>query len=272
MSGLFGNKTQTVVKSSDPLQQRLDNIKSSLDKQSTNYRFQTVVYNYGSSNARNPPTMTADDWAQAQADAPDTTMFPFVVCGFDGLKNRMAEQNQIIELMKKKLQSMNSAIKAIKEKSNEFQQEIIPKVFMRKQTILPMLIDILEKEEVHSLSGYQFSREEHELLDRIEKLKEDVNRPNRYVAALNTLTLKANLLKDMSFKGSSSRRFIEDLDAEMVSSGEEIMKINNDSISVMIKDLKRIAHVTHVLEKVVAGKDNEIEDTETKKNENKELK
>jgi len=260
--GLFGSGNKNAPKTGkidDPLLQRLHRLRDSYDESKTTYRFGAVVYNtktqsstgLSSSNSK-PGSLTDEEWQKAQANSPDPNKFsPFLMCGFPAIEARQSAQVDIVNLMKSKLDDMASKIN---ELSSSFQMLVsskIQSITERNHHISNSLMQVLETEEVNSLSSFQFSREEHELLDRLEKMQEEIHKPNKFISALNTLSVKAKFMRD-----SAKSYNVMSINSQISTKSTEILRSNTKAIESLSHQIENLKESVKILEKtLLSGND-----------------
>lgn len=241
---------------SNPVQARIQRLKDSYDTNSLLYRFQAIFYNtksttgMGSFNmagkSSNPPSVTPEEWNQATADAPNPNMVPALVQGFQNLSDRRSSQQAVVKAMQDKLEDMRNRIENIKNRFNDYTAISIQDTFNNNHEISRTMMRILQIEEVKTLQNYPFSHEEQELLDKLERLHYEVHQPNKFISALNTLKLKANLQKD-----SMVTQPTIEIDKKSVEICEEILLTNNDGIEALGEVCKNIENITSAIEKQI---------------------
>ena len=227
--GLFGNKTNQPTQNQiyDPLMQRFNNIKNAYDSNTTNYRFYSIVYNNKTGKSpMKPAFITDEDWDKARASSFDPLKFdPSPLVGFSSLESRSKGQIDLINLMKSKYTDMKNKIQELNSSFDILNSNQIKEIQEKNNEISKLLMKVLETEEVKSLSSVTFSIEEHELLDQLEKIQEEINQPNKFIAALNTLSLKSKLLQD-STKISNELNF----ENKSLTKSLEILKYNTKAL------------------------------------------
>lgn len=249
-TGLFGNKNaQAAPKPVNPLIQRINELKAAYDTSSPNCRFVQIVYDALSKSPN--LNLAADVVNLAKQSNPDPKLYqPAVIAGFEGIVARQNSQKEIINHMKNKLYTMQEKIINLNKDFKELLASRIQSITEKNNEIQTMLMSVLEKSEVKALSGFQLSREEQELLDELQKIQEEVDKPNQYVAALNTLSLKAKLVKDSLIVPPTYN-----LDAATIQKAETILRASNMGISSMIKHTKTIDKQIKYIEAALAERD-----------------
>ncbi|OHT07877.1 hypothetical protein TRFO_23737 [Tritrichomonas foetus] len=250
----FGNTNQQQKpKQVDPLLQRLHKIRDSYDSNNTSYRFQAVVYNQKAASAAGttsftttstaPKCATADEWAQYQAASPNPEkMEPSMLCGFQDLDKRMDMQASVVELMRKKLKDMQTHISEIRASYNELVKDRLTRLTAQNNEINTSLMELLQKEEVNALSSHPFSKEEHEIYDKLEELKQEIHRPNKYISALNTLNLNAKMARE-----NFEVRPEITVDDETMKRASEVIKTNSEALKALIKVIKKTYKTTDMI-------------------------
>lgn len=226
----------------DPLMARLYKIKNSYDPEHQSYRFHAAFYNTKGgtvATAKKPNCITDQEWNQLMASTPDPNQIPHVVRGFGELKSRVEAQNKVVEQMKTKLKSMQAKIEEMRNRYNVDFTAIMREITEDNISISEQLMEVLQDKETSALKSYPFSAQEHELLDRLERLAEEVNKPNKFVSALNTLDLKSKLMMEsMAFQPKI------ELEEEYITKATDILEVNNEALESLINLTKRIEKAT----------------------------
>lgn len=268
--GLFGrklgaNQNQGPV---DPFVQRVDNIVNAYTPTSENYKFSTVVYSSEAGKSMGGGTMgkgslgakqhafSPEEWESYVALAPPD-MAPTVLQGFSGLSSRMVEQQNTLMLMEKKLANQKQAIQSIKSSYNIIRAVTIQKAIELNRKIQEITMEILRDKEVQALNRVPFSKDEQELLDKLEQLKSDSAKPNKYVSQINKIKNLKSLADDsVSTSSDETISDIEDV-AEIL---EEVGK----SLSALQQSIESMSKSIKVQEFVVDGKNDDEKDDEKK--------
>ena len=240
---------------SDPLLQRLYRIRDAYDQKRPTYRFSAIFYNvkgkgttFGGSafSKKNPDCLTPYEWNQAKADAPDQNFEASVIVGFQQLEERQNSQAVVVDAMEKKLKNQIGYIQQLKTIYDESLIHKIHEAEQNQREIHRRLIHQLQVDEVKALQTFQFSLEEHQILDRLEKLNEEIQKPNQYVAALNTLGLHAALQRDSSAGGSEPIVRDEELEP-----AEGILRSNNDAIAALTEVMRELERSISAMERAL---------------------
>jgi hypothetical protein len=227
------------------------------DQKTTSYRFKVVAYNTksasaatpGGLSARKPECLTEAEWSQATGGCPDPqNMVPAVICGFDGLKKRVEDQDVVVGKMLAKLEEMRNQIQNSTEELKTLFREKIAKIENQGQEISDKLIEVLKTKETAALRDRPLCREEHELLHRLQHLKEEMLRPNRFRSALNALDLKAKFRSQFP-KESRSTVSGGDVDKDVKDELECVLKQTNDAIQAMVRITKTLNVAAECYEK-----------------------
>jgi hypothetical protein len=250
----FGQKdNQQQQRESDPLLQRLHKIRDSYDPESTSYRFQAIVYNTKAGGSLSiggpqiPKCVTKLDWQRAIASAPDReTRTPEVLSGFKGLEDRIKAQETVLGQMRTRLQDMQARIS---ELSTTFGDLIIPRI--RKMTennnlINRQLMSVLKSEEVNALQGIPFTREEELLFEKLDSVRTEIERPNKYIAALNTLNVTAKFMRETLAVPPKVN-----VKPEVINRAAEILKSNGDAVKALIGVIKSSAKCVKAMEEAL---------------------
>ena len=235
---------------SDPLLRRLYNIRDSYDSNSKSFRFKAIFYDTkgsgigGSSQA--PACLTADQWSQAQASAPGDEYKPNVLCDFKDLEKRISAQEAIIQKMRNKLDDMRARISELKDEFIEEVETQLKIVEEKNIKIDQLLMGILEVEEISALQSIQFTSDEHQMLNQLEELKVEIDKPNKYVAALNTIKLKSNLLRESMAVKKEIR-----VDDKTLNSTTEILKMYTNALKSLVQITKKMKSSANNMKKMV---------------------
>ena len=257
--GFGSNNNTPSVTTLDPLYKKFLRLKNSFDSS-----FVTQLYNHSKSSTTSSSlglggigkssNTTDEQLEQAKADA-DPDMVPFNFSGFSQIKVRIDAQKTVIDLMNRKINEFLLRIQEI-ENSNNNLNNIFQQISQNNQIIaekLPYSNEI--DQELLSLSGQQFSIEEHNLLDKLEKLSEEIHKPNKFKSTLNTLLLKSKFLKDNNNNLYLFNNNFNDFNSLNL---EDFFKLSNNSLSVLNNNVKKLNKSLNVLEKVLNNKELEI--------------
>jgi hypothetical protein len=239
----FARPAQNTPPVSDPILQRLYKIRDSYDDKSTSYRFLALVCNTKGGSALGgaagkPASLTDQEWAEASASVlnPDT-MAPAALTGFDKLDERSSSQVAICERMRSKLQELKGKIDDVHKGFRDIAMSRLEKLQANNNMINRQLMELTRIREVNGLKTVPFSADEAGLLGDLEKLQRDLEKPNKYVAALNALTLNRKFMREtlaeppeIVLKETTRKR------------AEKVLEKNSEALTALIslvKDLNR---------------------------------
>ena len=244
--GGSSSSTNQGPKVSDPFLQRLHKIRDSYNKDNPSFRFQAVVYNVkGQSmmSGSKPSSVSQEDWNQYVQSSPDPQKFePSMLVNFSDLNSRVDKQAEAINLMREKLKDMLTRIDEVKADYNVKIKETLAKLTAQNNEINLSLIKFLQVEEVKALQSHPFSKEEHEIYDKLEELSQEVHKPNKYISALNTLDLNAKMMKDNFYK--PPKITVPD---RAIKPATEILKANSDALKALVRVIKKTYKTTDYL-------------------------
>ncbi|EAY13059.1 hypothetical protein TVAG_212410 [Trichomonas vaginalis G3] len=249
--GLFGKKNQP-AKPQNPIINRINALKQAYDTSSSQCKFIAIVYDAaGPSNKNSKVNLEPDIKQIADACNPDPKLYvTSIIVGYEGITSRVNVQKEMISKMQEKLQSMKNKIQELNDDFKSLLSNRIQSITEKNNEIQQMLMSVLENTEVKALSGFQLSREEQELLDELQKMQEEVNKPNQYIAALNTLSLKAKLVRDSLIVPPSYN-----LDASTIQKAETVLKANNTGLESISKYIKTVDRQLKFMEAAMAERD-----------------
>ena len=244
-TNLFG-QSQNTQQQVDPILQRLHKIRDAFSDKSDTYRFYSVVQNISTSQPMSQPPKFVDpkEWEKAKQNpalSRDHTT-PFQVNGFDGLNQRLKSQKDIVEKMEKKLEDLKSRVVHLKKQYDTEFVKTITDISKNSSMISASLLDLLQFKETEALPDYPFSPKEHELLDRLQRMQNDLKKPNKYQAALNSLNLKATLISE------SGMNYPDIKLNDKVDATESIIKSNHEAIEALVNVIQKLRSDTNLLE------------------------
>lgn len=234
----------------DPLLKRLSKISDGYNEKDENYKFKSLFYNYkGSTNPSKPIAVQQNEWDTALGSVPSEFHVPSYVLGFKGLETRRAQQKKVITSMQNKIAYIRCKIAMQQEKANQMEStfETLQK---NSQEINHLLLQRLKKDEVEFLRGRQLCSEERNLLAEVEQLQQSINKPNQYVSKLNTLRLRATLMKDVHSTQTNSQLSIQNPEKLQEFLSIEMKAIN--TLSDQLKSIKKsVAAIENMMKKEV---------------------
>lgn len=253
----------TIIESADPYVQRLNAILQAYDEKSENYRFATVVYNskkeqkttsaFGSgggsfgSATKNAQCFPPLIWSSYQNLAPEG-LEPAILTK-DDIPKRVAKQKEILGQMQKKIEQMKERIEALKDEITFFKKDKksgLKAIADNNLEILKLSMEQLQVKEVSALKSTQFSREEQELLDKLELIKSQINEPNKFNSQLNKLSLLQKFMDD-------SQENMDDKNSEPAFKDElyEILEVNGQSLAALGESIKSYQTFVKVMDKFI---------------------
>ena len=256
---MLGNKNSVFNKSNqppkpiNPLIKRIDKLHEAYDPASPNCRFVAVVFDakpegtksgVAASSASPLAKSNPELYQYAQSINPDPEKFiENQIVGFDGIANRMKSQMEVKAKLEEKIADLRGKAADL-SKQFKIITDQIQEIVNNNHKIQYDLISILQKTEVNALQNIPLSYEEQVLLGDLQKQKEEIDKPNQFVAELNTLSLKAKQKKDSK---EIPMRF--DIEPEIMSKAETVLKIDQDAISSLIEMLKEMEKKLKEIEK-----------------------
>ncbi|EAY15321.1 hypothetical protein TVAG_223970 [Trichomonas vaginalis G3] len=251
----LGQKTTT--KASDPFVQRLNLIISAYDENSEDYRFAHILYNsqkdtkqskglfggkstslgggggLGGGLGKNKPKCISErEFSSYQDLAPKG--FEPTVLKKDDIPNRMKAQKEILEQMKTKLHHMSEKIANINKDIEFFKKTDLAEAASNNRKILDLSMQQLSKKEVGALKSIQFSREEQELLDKLEAIKAQLNEPNKFVSQLNKLSLLQKFMEDSQEDQEDEFKIPE----KRLKDVQDVLEVNGKSLAALEESIK----------------------------------
>ena len=124
----------------------------------------------------------------------------------------------------------------------------LEKITSQNHRIQLTLMEVLKTTEVNALANANIplSSEEQILLGDLQKMEEEINRPNQYIAQLNTLSLKAKQKKD-----SKEIPIYFDIDQDVLAKAEAVLKTDHHAIDSLVKITKKIEHSLQIIEEKI---------------------
>ena len=250
----FGSKQENQV---DPILQRLHKIRDTYNKNNASFRFYHIAYNVssgsGMGSAAKPASIDQSEWDKYVAIAKNyfmvskDSMVPTQICGFEELEKRCQAQNDIVNKMVSKLEDLKSRIAQLKKIHDDQFMKLLDEITEKSHLISEQLMEVLEYKEINALPDYPFSQKEHELYDRLQKLKNEINKPNQYTSALNSLELKALMITE-----SAANDNIVEL-PKNIDEIEAIIQANHNAIEALVKILNNMNKSTSTFESTLKG-------------------
>ncbi|KAH0794487.1 hypothetical protein GPJ56_001512 [Histomonas meleagridis] len=200
------NQQNNPTKKVDPLLQRLENIRKAYIPTESLFRFHTIALNakgsstttsfsIGSIGSTKQQGCTEEEWNAAVQSAPEERT-PFLLKGFDELNSRIEAQSKFASMLESSLTAISNKIDLIQSKlDNEFNSQI-KSIQNTNKEISTKLMSVLKNKELAAVPELPFTKEESNLYHKIFQISEEMNQPNKYKAALNTLELKVTMLQD----------------------------------------------------------------------------
>ena len=247
MSGLL-NKNKAANQSSsnnDPLRARIAKLKDAYDTKSPNCRFTAIFYDIKPDKAKPAAFQSLELQQFADSTNPDPKLFmPTQVSGFEELRQRVESQKAALVVFKDKLKDLKGKIQNITEK-NLVLNDKIQEITAKDNQIQLTLMSVLKHTEVKALSNIPLSSEEQVLLGDLQKQAEEIEKPNQFVAELNTLSLKAKQKRD-----SKEMPLRLDLEPEVLQKAEAVLRIDHNAIEALVEFTKKIDQSVQVMEEM----------------------
>lgn len=265
---LGGNKAND--KPTDPLMLRLYRIRDAykpptatsgfgVNKSATptdSFKFSSVVYNISTGQDSRPPSgISQQNWEKELAKAKQyptvntDPMVPSLLQGFKGLNDRISQQEQFVKKMSEKLKSMKIDIQRIRQNYDKNFIDKIQKISENNREISEKLMTVLQKKESFAdKEKIAFTPQEHELFDRLQKLENELSKPNKYKSALNALNLKSIMIRE-------SGPFNPEIKiTDQTNEAEAIIRSNHEAISSLVNLIAKTQNSTTILEKAYQEK------------------
>ena len=166
---------------------------------------------------------------QAVKSAPEERT-PVLLKGFEDLNNRIDNQTSFAEILESSLKTIQARIDIIQNKLDGDFKNKMNLVQKNSNEISKELMCVLKNKELQAVTDLPFTKEESDLYHKIFQINEEMNQPNKYKAALNTLKLKAKMLKDSKVYHPMIN-FSENNKIHIV----EVLKTNTEAIKSLSK-------------------------------------
>lgn len=235
----FGKK-EVKDEETDPLMRRLNRIRDSYSPDSTSYRFQVIAYNTKGGKvgglgggATKPASLTEEDWQQALAIGTPNNRTPVLIQGFDGLETRSQTQLAVVEKMKGALVGLKARIEEMRGSLEGTIRDKMAMINDKNNEIDARMMEIMQVNEVNSLKDVAFNPNEEELLEKLEALERQINKPNGYAATLNMLKNKTRSTKE----GVSARSEVI-LNSDAKEGITSILKTNTRALKALTDSVK----------------------------------
>lgn len=266
----FGAK-KTTTEHSDPYLERLQKIIDAYDEKKPDYRFYTVVYSSapapkakasvfgaktgfgakpgGTTSAfgnKTQPFISTQEWESYKKLAGEG--FQPEVLKKNDLAKRKTSQTNTIALMKKKIEKMKDDLKEIEDSYRKTKEGGISNLIKNNQEIIELLMKVVFKKEINALKDQQFCKEEQELLDKLEIINANINKPNQYESQMNKIKLLSRFLADSKKSTAQTLKLSDDTKKDICA----VLESNNKSIQAMTEVIKTIQNFCSVQEKLLS--------------------
>ena len=251
----FGNKPKTTTYQahliSDPLFERLYAIRCAYNPESTGYKFCYVFYNKKIPDAelpKCPANIDINDWVEIMKECPDPEhLVPAAVYGFGQLNDRVNAQK---EIEKELTQRMKLVQAKLREMTSFYATELCGSLERIKQNttiISQSMMDVVEIQEVQRNQGMNLSDEERKMLNKLEDLRLDLNRPGVYNSAISNLKLKSQMLRER--KQARSKMAV---DRETLRALATALKSNQDAVEALETTTKKVKRTVDALDATIS--------------------
>jgi hypothetical protein len=112
---------------------------------------------------------------------------------------------------------------------------------------------VLKSEDVSALQGLPFTRGEELLFEKLEGVRGEIEKPNKYIAALNTLNINAKFMRETLAAPPEVT-----VKPEMVKKSVEVLKINGDAVKALIGVMKECERSVRAMEEGVENMDTRL--------------
>ena len=243
MTFSFGKPKVKEIK--DPLSTHLDKLKDSFDQKTPDFRFYQLFYKIKEKPPTKPPhpCLSEAEWATALENA-DENKSPELLIEFKALETRITNhQESAIKKMEDKLIDMATKIKELKQTANDLQNVYFKKIYRNSLFISLLLLDKLKTNEVQSLKNLPFSTQEHDYLEHLIQIQEEMQKPNHYEAKLNELHHQADLIEE-----NVSKQPEVVISNELKEQAIKILKEHNTGLSGLTKEIKKMEKMVKSME------------------------
>lgn len=247
----------------NPIYQRLAHIQNKLDEKSESYQFYLITYppipmknaakiapSINVNSSQKPAYIPQAVWDAACSKANqlpyvmlENPLKPIAKKGFKELKDQFHAQTNEIDYIKKKVEEMKSDL--INEQT-KFKTEIFTKfqqISKNNTKISNLLMEKAKLDEKSVPSAVPFTSQEHELFDELQRLKKQISQPNQYKAALNSLKLKSDFIRE-------SRSTYPTFDLpKNYDNHKEIIQTNTDAIEALVSIISKHQRSAQILKR-----------------------
>ena len=231
----------------DPVFDRIWRIRCAYNPESPGYRFCFVFYNKkqeGTKFPQRPANIGQDLWLKICTQMPDPDhLVPCPLYGFEALERRVKSQKDMGD---KLLERMNLVHSKLREMTSFYATRFLGSLEQIQQnqiTIQQQLMEVAEIEEVRQHQGHPLTKDEEDMLRKLEQLNLEISKPECYDSAIRELELRAQ----QAVKPVTGVK----------------MTVNKQTLEVFAGALKTNQEALEALERVVKGLKKQVADLES---------
>jgi nuclear pore complex protein Nup54 len=228
----------------ESMQQIVREIKEYYNTQSPNCAFQHIFYNLPAQPPTGPtpqpPNANPQLWQQGVSQNPEPRrLVPVVVSGFEGLKDRLGEQQKLLKAHEKAVEEIETFVVQTKRKHERGTNQRIEEFLRRHQELSHRLLKVICKLEALQSRGFSWYPEEETFHARLEHLQRELDKPTQFKWRLNELASQVSMLDD-----SPALSFHEQLEEASSEEAQKVLSSQTSSIkqlnSLLTGDLEEI--------------------------------
>jgi len=230
----------------DALFDRTWNLRCAYNPTSKAYRFCYVFYDkrVNEDQPQTPENIDIADWVKIMQECPDPDhLVPTAVYGFEALQERVKAQKQL----EKELSQRMDLIRAkLREMASFYATELCGSLERIKQNttmIQQLMMDVVEIDEVQRNQGVKLNESEREMLDKLEQLRLELNRPGVFQSAIAGLHSKSKIAKEN--KKSQTKMAVDNDTLRALTSA---LKSNQDALEALEGTTKKVKRTVDTLD------------------------
>ena len=234
--GLSKEQYMAVLKP-DRVFDRMWKLRCAYNPKSPGYRFCYVFYNKkqeGTKFPQPPENISQDDWVKICTSMPDPdNLVPCPLYGFEALERRVESQKTMGEKLKERMDLVQSHLQRMKSFYETRFRGSLEQIQQNQITIQQQLMEVAEIEEAQQHQGQRLTKDEEDMLRKLEQLNLEISKPECYDSAIRELELRAQ----QSVKPVTGVK----------------MTVNKQTLEVFAGALKTNQEALEALERVVKG-------------------
>jgi hypothetical protein len=235
----------------NPIFERLYSIRCAYDPSSKGYKFCYVFYNKKIPKAdlpKCPENIELNDWVKIMKECPDPEhLVPAALYGFEQLNERVNEQKEMEKELTKRMELVQAKLR---EMTSFYATELcgaLERIKQNTKIISQLMMEVVEIQEVQRNQGINLTEEERKMLNKLEDLRLDLNRPGVYNSAISNLRLKSQMLSERKQVRSKMA-----VDRETLRALATALKSNQDAVEALETTTKKVKRTVDSLDTMIS--------------------